>query len=117
MVVVKIGDDHVVDVIGSQTERPDGLHRMAQDRPAALFGLVGVIAGINENRPAFRFQHPDEVIHRMRLLVRRIEHETLELGLVVPVGIFDSVDFSQCFRHGAFRCSLVPLVIEAQTNS
>ena len=95
MIIVEVGDDHVIYVIGGQAERTDGLHRMTQDRPAAPLGLLGVITGIDKDRPAFRFQHPDEVIHRMRLLMQRVEHEAFEPGPVVPIGIFDSVDFPQ----------------------
>ena len=95
MVIVKMGDDHIIDVVGAQPKRANGLQRMAQYRPPATLGLLGVIAGIDKNRPPFGFQHPDKIVHGMWKMVQRVEHEAFKPGPVVPVSIFDSIDFPQ----------------------
>ena len=95
MVVVKMGNDDVINLVCRQAQRLDGLDRCLVDRAATPLCLVKVITGINHDHAIARFQNPDEVIHCVRLVVCRVQNETFHPRPVVSVGIFDGIDFPE----------------------
>ena len=101
---MKMCDDDVVDIFRAKSERLYRLDRLAENLASPAPRLVLVIAGIDQDHPLSGFQNPDEIIHRMRLVVRRIEDKTLHPHTVVPVGVFDGVDFPQHVCHQMIPC-------------
>ena len=96
MVIMQMRDNDVIDPVWRQIKRFDGLDRRLQDRTATPLGLVGVIAGIHHDHAVTRFQNPDEIIHRVGLVMRRVQQKAFYALSVVPVGIFDGIDFPKC---------------------
>jgi len=104
MVVMKMCDDDVVDIFRAKSERLNRLDRLPENLASPAFRLVMVIAGIDHDHPLSGFQNPDEIIHRMRLVVRRIKDKALHSLAVVPVSIFDGIDFPKHVCHQMFPC-------------
>ena len=70
MVVVHMGQDHVLDRARVDAEQAERLHRATQERALAPFRYFGVKAGIDDDGPTPAPCHPDEIVHRHRPVMR-----------------------------------------------
>ncbi len=102
VVVVQMGDDHVLDLAGVDPECCQARLRVADDlavaAPAGLFGKTRV-----DHEGALRgLRHPDEIVERPGPVVDVVaEHEVVERRALV-MGVFDGEQLvSRRVRHGA----------------
>ena len=70
MVVMHMGQDHVLDRRGVDADQRQRLRRAAQMPAPARRGDLGGKAGIDDDRAVRRDRHPDEIIHRHRAVMR-----------------------------------------------
>jgi hypothetical protein len=88
VVVVHVGDDHVLDLSGVDVECGEAFARVADDSPVApRSGLLGK-AGVDHEGPLGRPRHPQEEVERHRAVVDVAKDEVLRCR-AIERGVFD----------------------------
>ena len=99
MVVVQVGDDDVLDLLGVDAEIAQQVGRVALDLAAALLADWSVEAGVDDDGLAAdgavallveRDRHPDEIIHG-EVGVVRVRGDLHFPSLARQMGVFDSM--------------------------
>ena len=101
VVVMHMGEDHVLDRVGIDADQRQRLGRAAQmAAPARRRDLCGK-AGVDDHRAVRRDRHPDEIIHRHRA-VMRVAADEMVGAPGVALGIADRVElvFGEMGVHG-----------------
>src|SRR4051812_42811673 len=99
MVVVQMGEDHILDAIGVDAERTERLHRAAQEGALALLRCLRIEAGIDDEGSACTPRHPDEIVHRHRPVMRIAADEMLAPPRLAR-RITDGKELVFLFGHG-----------------
>ena len=102
VVVVQMGDDHVLDLAGIDPDRREAGLGIAQDRALAPRADRLAEAGVDHEGALGGLRHPDEIVERPRAVVDVVaEHEVVERRALV-MGIFDGEQLiGGRVRHGA----------------
>ncbi len=90
VVVVEVGEDHVLDVLRGYAEQPEGVDGVAEVRAlAARRDFLGE-AAIDDEAAALADHQPEEVVHRHGAVVRVAAYKIV-LPAAVAGGVADGV--------------------------
>ena len=101
MVVVQMGDDHVLDRLEIDAEGTESLADRLRDLALAQLGAALVEAGVDHDGPAAADDQPDVVGERHRHVVRVAAQKILGRAPVDP-RIGKRIDFVDVVAHEAF---------------
>ena len=80
MVVMQMGDDDVLDGVGSNAESRQRVDRIERQLARARLRLLGVEAGIDQDVAAAAADQPDEIIEVQRRGLVRIGDQKIHVG-------------------------------------
>ena len=80
VVVVQMGDDHVLDAVRLDAEVFERIDRVERELAGARLGLFGVEPGIDQDLTATAPDQPDEIIEVLRRGLMRIRHQKIQIG-------------------------------------
>ncbi|MNV73683.1 hypothetical protein D3C71_1668520 [compost metagenome] len=99
VVVVQVGDDHVLDVGGGDAQRLQRVDGAAQELAAARAGGRLVEAGVNQPDARAVPDDPDEIVHRHWAVVRVRRGNEVLAAAAGHGGVAQGIDFVVRQRH------------------
>ena len=103
MIIMQVGNHHIFDLVGINTDQLQAFNRAAQVIALTLGSDFRREARINDHRAIFIHRRPDEVIHRHGCIMRVATNEMLR-AFGIAHGIAQRIDAVFGFGHAICSC-------------